>query len=240
MQMFWQDWSQELKAVLELKGSPVALAYASEPAPHPTREGRLWVCRALKAAREGEVINLTAETSGCPGGSSYLGLRELPREHLDTVADFLIHGEKLMASLDVFYRARSHGAPPPAGLAKVVVICPLEKAEVAPQLVIFFCTPLQASRLVTLVNFEVGEPIDVRLSGSTCSTTITTPLYTGKVNLSLVDTTSRHICHYDPQELLVTVPMHLMHGVMRSLDRCSAGRAPIEWPERMATLMKGD
>ncbi len=238
--MFWQDWSQELKSVLELKGSPVALTYASEPASNATHEGRLWVCRALKAACEGEVINLTAETSGCPGGSTYLGLREMPPEHLDTVADFLIHGEKLMASLDVFYRARSHAPPPPTGLGKVVVISPLEKAEPAPQLVIFFCIPLQASRLVALVNFESGGPVDVRLSGSTCSTAVSTPLYTGKVNLSLVDTTSRHVCHYDPHELLVTVPMHLMHGVMRSLDRCSAGRAPIQWPEQMAALMKED
>ena len=238
--MCWQDWSQELKSVLELKGSPVALTYASEPASNATHEGRLWVCRALKAAREGEVINLTAETSGCPGGSTYLGLREMPPEHLDTVADFLIHGEKLMASLDVFYRARSHAPPPPTGLGKVVVISPLEKAEPAPQLVIFFCTPLQASRLVALVNFESGGPVDVRLSGSTCSTAVSTPLYTGKLNLSLVDTTSRHVCHYDPHELLVTVPMHLMHGVMRSNDRCSAGRAPIQWPEQMTALMKGD
>jgi uncharacterized protein (DUF169 family) len=238
--MFWQNWSQELKDVLQLKGSPVALTYAREPVSGATQEGKLWACRALKAAREGEVINLTAETSGCPGGSTYLGLKQMPREHIDTVADFLINGEKLMASLDVFYRARSHGPPPPTGMGKVVIISPLEKAKLAPQLVIFFCTPLQASRLVTLVNFEVGGPMDVRISGSTCSTAVSTPLYTGQVNLSLVDTTSRHMCHFDPNELIVSVPMHLMHGVMRSLDRCSAGRAPIEWPEQMRALMKAD
>ena len=90
---------------------------------------------------------------------------------------------------------------------------------------IFFCIPLRASRLVALVNFESGGPVDARLSDSTCSTAVGTPLHTGKVNLSLVDTTSRHVYHYDPRDLLVTVPMHLMHGVIRSLDRCSAGRA---------------
>lgn len=238
--MFWQDWSQELKEVLELKGSPVALTYASEPAPAATQERKLWVCRALKEARDGQVIHLRAETSGCPGGTTYLGLGEMSPEHVGTVADFLVHGEKLMASLDVFHRARSHAPPPPKGLAKAVVICPLEKAELAPQLVIFFCTPLQASRLATLTNFEVGAPMDVRISGSTCSAAVTTPLYTGKLNLSLVDTTSRHVCHFEPHELLVTVPMHLMHGVMRSLNRCSAGRAPIEWPEPMRALMKGN
>jgi uncharacterized protein (DUF169 family) len=238
--MFWQDWSQELKETLELQGSPVALTYTDEPAPRATQQRTLWVCRALKAAREGEVIHLTAATSGCPGGSTYLGLSELPPEHVDTVADFLIHGEKLMASRDVFHRARSHAPPPPKGMGRVVVMAPLEKAELAPQLVIFLSTPLQASRLATLVNFEEGSPVDVRISGSTCSTAVATPLYTGKVNLSLLDPTSRHTCHYDPNELIVSVPMHWMHGVMRSLDRCSAGRAPIEWPEPMAALMKGE
>lgn len=238
--MYWRDWSQELKDVLTLAGSPVAITYSAEPASNATRQGKLWACRAFQAARDGEVVNLSAETSGCPGGSTYLGLREMAAEHLDTVADFLVNGEKLMASRDVFYRARSHGTPPPKGVGKVVVFSPLEKAELAPHLVMFLCTPLQASRLLTLVNFEIGTPLDVRVSGSTCSTAVARPLYTGEANISLVDTTSRHMCTYEPNEMIVTIPTHLMHGVMRSLDRCSAGRAPVEWPEKMKALMKAD
>jgi len=234
--MYWQDWSEELKAVLELQGSPVALAYCSRPVPNATMDRRIWACRAFRAAREGEVLNLTAETSGCPGGTTYLGLGAMPVEHTETIADFLINGEKLMASRAVFYRARAHSTPPP-DMGEVVVIGALEKVDVEPHLVMFLCNPLQASRLATLVGFEDGEPIDVRVSGSTCQTAVARPLYTGRLNISLVDTTSRHMQKYDPNELIVSIPFHLMHGVMRSLDRCSAGRAEIEWPEEMKKLM---
>ena len=65
--MYWQDWSQELKDVLELNGSPVAITYAAEPAPTGATK-KMWACRAFQAARNGEVINMSADTSGCPGG----------------------------------------------------------------------------------------------------------------------------------------------------------------------------
>ncbi len=237
--MEWQDWSQELRDVLDLKGSPVAIAYSSEPAGNATIARKFWACRAFQAARDGEVINLTAETSGCPGGTTYMGLAPMPAEQMDVIADFLVNGEKLMASRAVFHRARAHGAPPP-DLGKLVVLSPLEKAEFEPHLVMFLCNPLQASRLTILVSFESGEPMDVRVSGSTCQTAVAVPLFTGKLNISLVDTTSRHMQKYDPNELIVSVPFHLMPGIMRSLDRCSAGRAKIEWPEEMKALMKGD
>lgn len=234
--MYWQDWSDELKGVLELQGSPVALAYSSTAASNATIDRKIWACRAFQAARDGQVINLTAETSGCPGGTVYLGLGQMPVEHAETIADFLVNGEKLMASRAVFYRARAHSTPPP-DMGKVVVVGALEKVEIEPHLLMFLCNPLQASRLATLVNFDDGQPMDVRVSGSTCQTAVARPLFTGRLNISLVDTTSRHMQKYDPNELIVSIPMHLMHGVMRSLDRCSAGRAAIEWPEEMKELM---
>ncbi len=237
--MYWQDWSEELRAALGLRGSPVALAYSSAPIANATVDRKIWACRAFQAARDGEVVNLTAETSGCPGGTTYMGLGAMPVEHTETIADFLVNGEKLMASRAVFFRARAHSIPPP-DMGKVVVISALEKAELEPHLVMFLCNPLQASRLTTLANFETGEPMDVRVSGSTCQTAVAIPLFTGKLNISLVDTTSRHMQKYDPGELIVSIPMHLMHAVMRSIDRCSAGRATIEWPEEMKKLMQGD
>jgi len=236
--MYWQDWSEDLKNVLELKGSPVAITYSDAPASNATQASRIWACRAFQAARDGAVINLSEETSGCPGGTSYLGFRAMSSEHMATIADFLVNGEKLMATRAVFGRARSHSIAPPTGLVRYVVFSPLEKAELQPDLVMFLCSPLQASRLTTLANFEIGTPMEVRLSGSTCSGAVTAPLVTGNIGLSLIDTTSRHMCKYDPGEVILTIPIHLMHGVVRSLDRCSAGRASIEWPEPMRQLMK--
>lgn len=86
-----------MKGVLELRGSPVALTYASAPVANAAVSRKIWVCRAFQAARDCEVVNLTAENPGCPGGTAYMGLGAMPVEHTDTIADFLVNGEKLMA-----------------------------------------------------------------------------------------------------------------------------------------------
>lgn len=56
-------------------------------------------------------------------------------------------------------------------------------------------------------------------------------MVTGELNASLMDYTSRRIPGYGPEDLLVSVPHHRFHGVMRSIDHCTAGRAPMEVPE---------
>ena len=77
--MDWQGWTQTLSEVLGLKGSPVAVTYAFEAPTNASSTGKHWVCEAWSKAREGEVIDLTAETSTCPGGTWHLGLGPQPR-----------------------------------------------------------------------------------------------------------------------------------------------------------------
>ena len=43
-----------------------------------------------------------------------------------------------------------------------------------------------------------------------------------------LDYASRKIKGYKPEDLLVSIPHHRFHGVMRSLDECTAGRAKVE------------
>lgn len=235
--MYWQDWSAELREVLELKGSPVGVTFSKEPATNADEVNRVRACKAFQMARDGAVINLTLDNSGCPGGSTYLGLSQFSPEQAETVTEFLVKGEKLFASAGVFNRARKYGELP-VGFGKCVVFSPLEKAELEPDLVMFLCNGLQASRLTTLANYEIGLPMEVCISGATCNAAVAIPMVRGKLNISLIDTTSRHMCKYDPAELIVTIPLHQMHGVVRAIDRCSAGRAPIEWPPAMRELMR--
>jgi len=53
--MEWKDYGQEIKTVLGISGSPVAITYLMEK-PDGAARGRYRVCEALLKARDGEII----------------------------------------------------------------------------------------------------------------------------------------------------------------------------------------
>jgi len=229
--MEWQAYAGELRDLLRLKGSPVAVTY-SMTAPAKPKAGRHRVCDALLCARDGDVIDLTAESSACNGGTWHLGLGPPPSGEADKATkEFLVHGEKLFCSVAGMRRMQTLTAPPPTGLAEHVVLAPLEGAELQPDVVLFIVNAEQACRLVTLDQYDTGIPPRVELAGATCHMAIAYSVMTGELNVSLMDYTSRRIKGYQPSDLIVTIPYHRLHGVVRSIPLCTAGRAKMELPE---------
>lgn len=228
--MIWREYSQRLKEVLSLEGSPIAVTYSMTPAAEAT-EGKHMVCRALPAARNGATINLSRESCACPGGVWHLGLGPRPSgEAFRGLQRFLVEGEKLFCSIAAFHRGMQLTSPPPLGLAEYVVLSPLERAEFMPDLVVFLCNAEQACRLVTLATYPDGVPPRTEIAGSACHMAIAYPLVSGEINVSLMDYTARKYMKYKPEELFVTIPYHKMAGLMWSIDRCSAGTAGVELP----------
>ena len=225
----WREYSTALKELLALEGSPVAVSYSMVPA-SGDRKGRLAACQALLEARSGAIINLNKENSSCGGGTWHLGLGPRPSGTADrNLKRFLTEGEKLFCTIATMHRTMALTTPPPVGLAEYVVLSPLEKAELMPDLVVFLCNPEQACRLITLATFPDGKPPKVEMAGSTCHMVMAYPLVTGEINVSLMDYTERRSRVHKADELYVTIPYHLMPGLMWSIDRCSAGTAGVDW-----------
>jgi uncharacterized protein (DUF169 family) len=223
----WRGYSTEIKRVLALTGSPIAVSY-SMMSPAGANGQRRSVCQALLHARSGSVVSLSKDTCNCPGGAWHLGLEPRPSNDIYMHwEEFLINGEKLFCSPASIRRTLALTTPPPLGRADHVIFSPLEKAEQMPDLVVFLCNPEQACRLVTLATYPEGRPPKLEMAGSTCHMVIAYPLVTGEMNVSLLDYASRKYQDYEPGELFVTVPYDMMAGLMWSLDRCSAGTAVI-------------
>jgi len=233
----WQDFAGEIGELLGLKGSPVAITYSMEPPPK-SAGGKHRVCNAFLDARDGKVIDLTVSTSACSGGTWHLGLGERPKGEADkALKEFLVNGEKLYCSVATFHRAQALTTSPPLGLAEHVILSPMEKAEFRPDVVLFICNAEQACRLFTLDGYDTGIPPRLEMSGSTCHQAVAYPVVTGELNISLMDYTSRRIQGYTPEDLLVSIPYHRFHGVMRSIPHCTAGRAKMEIPESFRRLV---
>lgn len=229
--MEWKNYAKEITELLKLKGNPIAITYSMEPA-KGAAGGKYRVCEAFLKARDGATIDLTKETSTCGGGTWHLGLGDPPKGDADkALKDFLVNGEKLFCSFATFHRAMVLTAPPPTGLTEHVILSPLNKAELKPDVILFICNPVQACRLVTLDGYDHGIPPKIEMQGSTCHMAVAYPIVTGELNVSLMDYTSRKIKGYSGNDLLVSVPYHRLHGIMRSIPKCTAGTAKFEVPE---------
>jgi uncharacterized protein (DUF169 family) len=238
--MQWNDYAGELKEILKLQGSPIAITYSMESARDPA-PGKHRVCVAFLRARDGQVIDLTKESSSCRGGTWHLGLGDPPTgEEARGLKEFLVRGEKLYCSLATLQRGMSLTMQPPTGLADHVILSPLEKAESRPDIILFICNAHQACQLVTLNHYDTGLPAKIEMAGSTCHQAVAYPITSGQLNVSLMDYTSRRIGGYKTEDLLVSVPYHLIPGMMQSIDSCTAGRAKMEFPDSFRRVIGND
>jgi uncharacterized protein (DUF169 family) len=225
--MIWQEYAKQLQEVLLLEGSPVGVAFSDTPSSNG-KGSKTFPCAAFyQASRKGATFNISVDSCTCPGGTTSLGLAAPSPERAAQVKKFLIEGEKFSSCNASFFRSRalSQGQPP-IGVSKYVTIGPLEDFELKPDLVLFLCNPAQASRLVTLSSFETGIPLQAQLSGSTCSGSIAFPLSTGRINVTFIDTSSRHLVKgFKDSDLIFSVPYYQVRSIVESIPLSTAGTA---------------
>jgi uncharacterized protein (DUF169 family) len=217
--MYWQRWSDRLKKALKLDTDPIAVTFAGAPAPGtPSPQGKVSVCQALKKASEGEALTITAETCGCPGGLTNLGLGQMPAQGRERLVDFLVKKEKVYCSRVAIYRGQQ-SVPPPLGMASHVFFSPLSSAATLPDLVVFIGKPGSLQRLISFAGYWEGGAMKAELSGPACRTGITYPTVTGEIGLSLLDFGARRLAGFAEDHLLVAVPLHRLMGIVEALEQ---------------------
>jgi uncharacterized protein (DUF169 family) len=208
-----------LKKELKLDADPVAVTFAGAPAPGTSsRQGKVSVCQALKKASEGEAVTITAETCGCPGGLTNLGLGQMPPQGRERLVDFLVKKEKVFCSRVAIYRGQQ-SVLPPLGMASHVFFSPLSRAVTLPDIVVFIGKPASLQRLISFAGYWEGGSMKAELSGPACRTGITYPIVTGEIGLSLLDFGARRLAGFAEDQLLVAVPLHRMIGILEALDQ---------------------
>ena len=237
--MEWMKYADEIRELLGLEGAPVAITYSMDAAPDALK-GKHRVCDAFVKARDGAVDRSHGLDVGVrgrdvvprAGGASEARQgcgqipQGLPRERREASTARSRRsiarrhwGRRLLSA----WRPRHHG--------------PAREARLRPDIILFICNAEQASRLVQLDMYDTGVPPRIEMSGATCHQAIGYPVSTGELNVSVMDYTSRRIKRYKPSDLIVSIPYHRFLGIMRSIDRCTAGRAPFEVPESMRRRM---
>ena len=234
----WQDYSLILKELLDLEYSPVAVSCLKEPVRKST-ENKVRTCRAILDAGKGATLQIDKENNACFGASWHLGFNQIKDPKvLNMVKKFVVEGEKLFCSYEALDKLISQMEEPPDNSESYFLLSPLEKAEVMPQLVIFVVDAEAACRLLTLVTFIDGIIPKIKIGGPTCRMSVIYPLVTGEVNISFYDYTARKMCNVEKDKLLVSMPYSKIPKIIENIDRCSAGKAKIEFPPEFREFLQ--
>ena len=234
----WQDFSLVLKELLNLEYSPVAISCVKEPV-FKAAEKKLRICRAILDAGRGESLQINKENNACFGASWHLGFHKIKDpEVLNMVKQFVVEGEKLFCSYEALDNLVSQMGEVPDNSNSYFVLAPLEKCEFKPQLVIFICNAEIACRLLTLTSFIDGNMPKIKIGGPTCRMSVIYPLLKNELNLSFYDYTARKMCNVEKDKLLISIPYAKMPKIMESIDKCSAGKAKIEYPQEFRQFLQ--
>lgn len=236
MEKAWKTELEELIDVLGIERKPVAVTFTNDEL---ERKGeKVWMCRALKLAAQGDSFVIDRENCACPGGSWHCGLTPPPPpEMFRGLQWFLTRGEKLTSNIVSFHRMQALAEEPPTGLSERILIGPLETAELRPDLVIFLCNGEQACRLITLDHYWDGIPLRIEVTGSLCSAAIAYPIVTGRTNVTFGDWTARRMQEFPADTVFVTIPYERVPNLAAAVPECSAGTAELEIPEQIRQMM---
>jgi uncharacterized protein (DUF169 family) len=154
------------------------------------------------------------------------------------VKKFVVEGEKLFSSYQALDNLILQMQEVPDNSGSCFVLSPLEKCEFRPELVIFICNAEACCRLLTLAIFTDGAMPKIKIGGPTCQMSIIYPLLTGEINLSFYDYTARKMCNVEKDKLLISIPYKKILEIIGNIDKCSAGKAKIEYPEEFRQFLQ--
>ena len=227
----WQQSSLILKDVLCLDFSPVALSCLKEPF-LKSFDQKVRICRAILEAGKGATLQIGKQNNACFGAAWHLGFQKLKNQKaMEMVKKFVVEGEKLFSSYQALDNLIAEMGDAPDNADSYFVLSPLEKCEFEPELVIFVCDAQIACRLLTLSTFIDGAMPKIKIGGPTCRMVVIYPLLANEVNISFYDYTARKMCNVPRDKLLVSIPFNKITQMVEGIDKCSGGRAKLEYPQ---------
>ena len=218
IKMDYAQSSEILKTSLKMKGSPVALAFATTkeeiPMGMPEIDKAIKHCMMVSLARnEGRIFYSTAEKHECMGGAFALGLKDLTPTLKSGQFYF-----KLGKFDSITSSKRTMDSVPhlPTGDTYATMYAPLEKTPFTPQVIIIITNPWAMLKLAQSSLFRLGGRAHAEFSGiqSVCSDAVAQTYLTGKPNFSLGCDGSRRFSGIADDEMVMGFPAEMLPEIV--------------------------
>jgi uncharacterized protein (DUF169 family) len=210
--------SDILKTTLKLKGSPVALAFATSiediPPGMAEIDKTIRHCMMVSLARnEGRAFYATSEKHECNGGGWALGLKELTPTLKNGQFYFKL-GK--FASAPASERTMNNIPHLRTGETYATMYAPLEKTPFTPQVILMVTNPWALLKLAQSSLFRLGGRLHAEFSGiqSVCSDASAVPYLTGKPNFSLGCDGSRKFSGIGDDEMVMGFPAEMLPEIV--------------------------
>jgi len=213
--------SEILRTSLKMKGSPVAIGFATTkddiPPGMPEIDKTIRHCMMVSLARnEGRIFYSTADKHECNGGSYALGLKDLTPA-LKT-GNFYY---KLGKFESVTSSKRTMDSVPhlPTGDTYATMYAPLEKTPFIPQVIIIVTNPWAMLKLAQASLFRMGGREHAAFSGiqSLCSDSVAQTYLSGEPNFSLGCDGSRKFSGIADDEMVMGFPAEMLPEIVEGV-----------------------
>jgi Uncharacterized protein conserved in archaea len=216
--MHYAESSEILRSSLKMKGTPVALGFATTkddiPPEMPELDKTIKHCMMVSLARnEGRIFYSTAGRHECNGGAFALGLKDLTPA-LKTGKFYFKLGK--FASVTSSKRTMDSVPHLPIGETYATMYSPLEKTPFTPQVILIITNPWAMLKLAQASLFRLGGRARAEFSGiqSVCSDAVAQTYLTGKPNFSLGCDGSRRFSGIVEDEMVMGFPAEMLPEIV--------------------------
>ena len=217
----YAEAAETLKKLLALKGSPVAIKFATSreeiPAGMEELDKTIRHCSMVNLARnEGRIFYATAGKHECNGGAWSLGLREITPTLKS--GDFYFRLGKFNSAAAC---KRTIDKVPHliSGDTYATLYAPLEKTPFVPNVIMIVTSPRNMLKISQSALFTLGGRMHAEFSGiqSVCSDATAQTYLTGLPNFSLGCDGSRKFSGIADDEMVMGFPAEMLSEIVESL-----------------------
>lgn len=227
----WMDIGKSLEEILRLQTYPIAVKFVKDKSEFPERtrrpEQKIAICQALSLCRKyGWTMGITEEDSGCPGASLTYGWTTPvdPSQlaqffHFAGYASDETGAQRIVENLDRIESGKFGG----------VVVSPLTRTKIVPDVILVYGNPAQVMRLLQGTMNKEGNKLKSELTGimASCTAGIIRTFNTGECQLVVPGNGDRVFAGTQDDELLFTIPPEKAEAIIDGMKQQRFAKYPI-------------
>jgi len=227
----WMNVGKALEEMLRPQTYPLAVKLVKDESEFPEKtrrpEQKLAICQAVTMSRRyGWTLGVTEKDSGCPGASLAYGWTKLADE--DAIAQFFLGAgyasdeavaKTIVGNID-------HLAP---GKYRGLVISPLTRTKIVPDVILVYGNPAQMMRLVQGAMYKEGKRVKSELAGmaASCTGGIIRTFNTGEYQVVLPGNGDRVFALTYDNEMLFAIPAARANEIIEGMRGQRFAKYPI-------------
>jgi uncharacterized protein (DUF169 family) len=218
----WAEYSRKCREILCLEGSPVAVSLRRKPLEGVEIAKKSFTfCQFTQQARvKKKVQQADADNLICSKGASALGLYKTPPGVMSGKRDA---GRKVK-DLRAAQTLQKEIPKIQPGRVKYVIVSPLEKTPVDPDVILIVGYPAQIWRICQSATWKDGHRLSFSTSTSqgVCADAVVVPYLADHMNVSLGCTGMRVFAGYSEHHLIAGLSVKKFKEMMAGLEATSA------------------